>query len=167
MAATEHKPAPAMGEPAVGGLDVSGALAELVLVLGRVADGQAKAARVRPRIPWEACHPVGPIGAVTLAAGAGTYDAADMLGPHDPYWWDLRRFAVWGFTAGTVQLWKNSAAGTQLGALNAIGNITWSTQELMAPRDRLIIVASGITGNVNFEVRAVEVESAWLPEYLV
>lgn len=148
----------------MGGLDGSGPLAELVLVLGRLADGQAKAAQVRPRIPWDACHPIGPTGALP---GSGTVDAPDLLGPHDPYWWDLRRFAAWGFTAGTVNLYKNSTTGTQLGSLAAPGNILWSTQELLAPRDRLIIVATGITGAVQWELRAVEVQSAWLPEYLV
>ena len=152
-------------DPAVGG-NFTGALAELVLAFGQHAE-RAERAATRPHVPWEACHPVGPIGAVTLTAGAGTTDAADMLGPHDPYWWDLRRFAAWGFTAGSVALFKNATSGTQLGSLSAPGNITWSAQELLAPRDRLIIVASGITGAVQWEVRAVEVESRWLPEYLV
>ena len=148
----------------MGGGELNGLLAELVLAIGKLG-GQLEKPLPRPRIPWNACHPVGPIGAVTLTAGAGTYDAADLLGPHDPYWWDLRRFAAWGFTAGSVVLFKNSTAGTQLGSLSAPGNITWSAQELLAPRDRLIIVASGITGAVQWEVRAWEVESQWLPEY--
>lgn len=147
------------------GGELTSTLAELVLVVGQM--GKHAGGPPRPRVPWESCHPIGPIGAVTLAAGAGTEDHPDVLGPHDPYWWDLRRFAAWGFTAGTVNLFKNNASGTQLGSLTAPGNITWSTQELLAPRDRLIIVAAGIAGNVQYEVRAIEIESPWLPEYLM
>jgi hypothetical protein len=152
-------------DPAVGG-NGNGPLAELALAVGNIPK-QAKHVATHPRVPWSACHPVGPIGALNLAAGAATLDQADLLSPHDPYWWDLRRFAAWGFTAGMVSLFKNAVNGTQLGFLSAPGNITWSTQELLAPRDRLIIVASAITGAVQWEVRAIEVESQWLPEYLM
>jgi hypothetical protein len=153
-------------DPAGSGAQLNGGIAELIVAIGHLAS-QAKPGPVRPRIPWEACHPIGPIGALTITAGAGKFDTPDLLGPHDPYWWDLRRFAAWGFTAGTVNLFKNDTNGTQLGSLTAPGNITWSAQELLAPRDRLIVVASGVTGVVQFEVRAVEVESRWLPEYLM
>jgi hypothetical protein len=47
-----------------------------------------------PVITWDACHPVSPQAALN---GSGTFDSADMMGPHDPYWWDLRKFAAWGF----------------------------------------------------------------------
>jgi len=163
MSVNERNKLPEL-DPAVSG--EGGPLAELLLAIG---DGtkQARRTATHPRVPWEACHPIGPIGALNLAAGAATLDQADLLGPHDPYWWDLRRFAAWGFTAGTVNLFKNSVNGTQLGSLAAAGNITWSTQELLAPRDRLIIVATGITGAVQWEVRDIEVESQWLPEYLM
>ncbi|SRR6516225_4090223 len=157
-------------EPAVGGHgELTGALAELVLKLGRFTDQAEHAAHagVNPRVPWESCHPIGPIGALTLTAGAATLDQPDLLGPHDPYWWDLRRWSAWGFTAGTVSLFKNGATGTQLGSLSAPGNVTWSSQEILAPRDRLVIVAAGITGAVQWEIRGVEVESRWLPEYLM
>ena len=157
-------------EPAVGGHgELTGALAELVLKLGQFTDQAEHAAhaRVNPRVPWESCHPIGPIGALTLTAGAATLDQPDLLGPHDPYWWDLRRWSAWGFTAGTVNLFKNGATGTQLGSLSSPGNVTWSSQEILAPRDRLVIVAAGITGAVQWEIRGVEVESRWLPEYLM
>jgi hypothetical protein len=152
-------------EPAGSG-QLSGVLAELALAVGKMGS-QLERPLVRPRIPWEACHPVGPIGALSAS---GTFDTPDVLGPHDPYWWDLRRWSAWGFTAGTVTLFKNATpalGGTQIGSLSAPGNVTWSTQELLAPRDRLIITGTGITGNVQFEVRAIEVESRWLPEYLM
>lgn len=146
----------------MGGDTLTGAVAELVLAVGQL--GKHAGGSPRPRIPWESCHPIGPQGAL---AGSGTVDTPDMLGPHDPYWWDLRRFAAWGFTAGTVNIYKDNVNGIQLGSLAAPGNITWSAQELLAPRDRVIIVASSITGAVQWELRAIEVESRWLPEYLM
>jgi hypothetical protein len=152
-------------DPAVSG-ELTGTLAELVLAIGKLG-GRLDKPLSRPRIPWEACHPIGPIGALNLSAGAATLDQPDLLGPHDPYWWDLRRWSAWGFTAGTVSLFKNGATATQLGSLSAPGNVTWSAQELLAPRDRLVIVAAGITGSVQWEVRGIEVESVWLPEYLM
>jgi hypothetical protein len=150
----------------VSGTDLTGALAELVVAIGSFGQAQKQAAG-RPRVPWESCHPVGPIGGINLITGGGTVNLPDLTGPHDPYWWDLRRFAAWGFTAGTVNLFKNDVNGSQLGSLAAPGNITWSAQELLGPRDHLIIVAAGITGTVEWEIRAVEVESRWLPEYLM
>lgn len=146
------------------GPDFLGLLADLSLAVGSLGQQVKNSQALQPRVPWEACHPVGPLGAVTLTAGAGTYDQPDVMGPKDPYWWDLRRFAAWGFTAGTVALFKNGTFN-QIGSLAAPGNITWGLQELLAPRDRLVVVASGITGSVTFEVRAMEVETQWLPEY--
>lgn len=145
----------------------TGLLVELSAAVGSLAEQVKNGNRKRPVIPWEACHPVGPVGAVILSAGAGTFDVPDLLGPHDPYWWDLRRFAAWGFTAGSVSIYKNNSAGNLLGTLAAPGNITWSAQELFAPRDRLIVVATSITGSVQFELRAIEVMTEWLPEYLL
>lgn len=142
---------------------IGSVLADLSVTVGHIREAVSGDRLRKPVIPWQACHPVGPIAALS---GSGTYDQPDMLGPKDPYWWDLRRFAAWGFTAGTVNLYKNGTAN-QLGSLAAPGNITWSLQELMGPRDRLVVVATGITGNVQFEIRAIEIESAWLPEYLV
>jgi hypothetical protein len=147
-------------EPAVSG--DQGALAELALAVGQHTKQSHGPAR--PRIEWASCHPVEPQAALS---GSGTFDAADLLGPHDPYWWDLRLFAAWGFTAGTVTIYKNATAGQQIGALSAPGNITWSSQKLLRPRDRIIVVAAGITGNVQFSLEAIEVESRWLPEYLM
>ena len=148
-------------DPAVGG-EADGLAAQVGLLVGHLTAQASKP--VRPRIPWEACHPVEPQGAL---AGSGTFDAADLLGPHDPYWWDLRLFAAWGFTAGTVTIFKNAAVGQQIGALSVPGNVTWSAQKLFRPRDRLIIVATGITGNVQFSIEAIEIESRWMPEYLM
>lgn len=159
-----------MREPAVADLHdddqgFAGLVADLTVTLGRVKealDGQA-----RPRIPWEACHPVGPVGAIQLTAGAGVQDLPDVLGPADGWWWDLRRLALWGFTAGSVTVTKNSAVGSQVGFLSGPGNILWSTQEMLPAPDRLVLSATGIVGAVQWELRAIEVATLWVPEYLM
>jgi len=152
-------------DPAVGGSDLTGALGELVLAIGHMSE-QSRQRHTRPRIPWPACHPV-PIRPGVINAATGTIDIPDMLGPHDPYWWDVRRIGAWGFTAGTLTLFLNSTQGEQLAAWTVPGNFTWGTGLLLAPRDRLIFVAAGITGNVQITGQAFEVESPWLPEYLL
>lgn len=134
----------------------------------KAAEGVAAAAGPpTPRIPWAACHPVPIMGVIPLTAGAGTLDAADLYAPKDPYWWDVRDLSVWGFTAGTVTVYKNSTSGTVLAVTSVAGDFTWSAQKILGPRDRLIFGATGITGSVQFEGQAIEIETAWLPEYLM
>jgi hypothetical protein len=117
-----------------------------------------------PKVPWEACHPV-PLRPGVITTAAGTIDIPDMLGPHDPYWWDIRRIGAWGFTAGTLTLFLNSALGEQLASWSAPGNFTWGTSLLLAPRDRLIFVGAGLVGNVQITGQAFEIETLWVPEY--
>lgn len=131
------------------------------------AGAAAAAGPPRPRIPWAACHPVPILGGILLTSGAGTLDQPDMYGPKDPYWWDLRDLAVWGFTAGTVTVYLNSTTGGFIAQTSTPGDFTWSAQKLLAPRDRLIFVAAGVTGSVQFGGQAIEIETAWLPEYLM
>lgn len=135
-------------------------------VAAKAAEGAA-AGPLRPRIPWAYCHPVPIIGAIPITAGAGTFDQPDMYGPKDPYWWDLRDLSLWGWTAGTVTVFKNSTSGSVLALTTTPGDFTWSAQKILGPRDRLIFVATGITGSVQFEGQAIEVETSWLPEYLM
>lgn len=131
------------------------------------AGAAAAAGPPRPRIPWRACHPVPILGAIPLSSGAGTLDQPDMYGPKDPYWWDLRDLVAYGFTAGTITVYLNSSAGQPLAVATVVGEFTWSANHLLAPRDRLVFVASGITGNALVGGQAVEIETLWLPEYLM
>lgn len=120
-----------------------------------------------PRIPWASCHPVPVLGGIPLTSGAGVLDLPDMYGPKDPFWWDLRDMSLFGWTAGTVTVYLNSTSGVILAQTTVPGDFTWSAQKLLAPRDRLVFQAAGITGTVQFGGQAVEVETAWLPEYLM
>lgn len=150
-----------------GGVSLTGAAAEVIIgKLSTIAD-QTAPRQAQPRIPWDACHPVWLPGQIPLAAGAGTLQQGNQLGPETPYWWDLRTISFWGFTAGTVTVYLNSTNGEPLAIASSVGQFTWGAQELLGPQDNLIFVASGVTGVVNLTVRAIEVAAEWLPEYLM
>lgn len=146
------------------GVDVAAALQ---VTLGKVADALERTARARP---WQDVHPV-PIlaGGMTLTGGAGVIDQPDLLGPKDGLWWDVRRVSAWGFTAGTVGIYLNDPTGTGelLASFTQPGQYTWSSQVLLGPRDRLVVVASGVTGSVTVAGQAVEISAPILPAYLV
>lgn len=144
----------------------AGVLADLTVAVGRLGERLADR-EAKPKIPWEACHPAWFTGQIPLTAGAGTLLNVNLYGPELPYWWDLRTISVWGFTAGTVTVYNNSVTGEQLGSITTPGQFTWSAHELLAPQDSLVFGATGITGSVFVAGRAIEVASAWLPEYLM
>lgn len=150
-----------------GGASFTGAAAELILGHLSTIEEQTKPKKAKPRIPWEACHPIWQTGQIPLVAGAGTLQQGNLYGPEVPYWWDLRTISFWGFTAGTVTVFLNNVNGEELGSTTTAGQFTWSAQELLGPQDNVIFVASGVTGSVNLSLRAIEVETAWLPEYLM
>ena len=118
----------------------------------------------RERVEWADVHPVPLLHAVSAD---GTVDYPDMLGPHDGYWWDVRRVALSGFTAGTVKMYRNDANGADLAEWTQTGEWTWSGALLLAPRDRLIFVTSGLTGSVKLDGTAIEVAARALPLYLI
>lgn len=147
---------------------LTGMLAQLSLAVGQLTQTLAAPPKpADPKIPWDACHPVWFTGSIPLAAGAGTLNQAALYGPELPYWWDLRSLRTWGFTAGTVVVYRNLVGGEQVGTATSPGEFTWSGQEFLSPQDSLVFVASGVTGTVSLAGWAVEVASGWLPEYLM
>lgn len=144
----------------------------LSVTLGRISatlDRMDKRERAEVLL-WQDVHLVPIIGgAVTLSAGAGTLDQPDRMGPHDPFWWDVRRLSAWGFTAGAVNVTLNDATGNGelLASFPQAGQFTWSGQVFLGPRDRLVVTATGITGNVFIAGQAAEVSSTMLPRYLL
>lgn len=156
-----------MPAPSVQEMPPDGWYAMAGAALGKIQEAQAAQSKSRPRIPWASCHPVPILGAIQLAAGAGVLNQPDMYGPKDPYWWDLRRLTLWGFTAGTVTVNLNNVNGPVLATATTPGEFTWSAQHILSPRDILIFTASGITGSVEIDGQAIEIETLWLPDYLV
>lgn len=151
-----------------GGMDFGGLLADLTVAVGSLRERMS--ADVKPTIPWNACRPV-PVAIgqpIPITAGAGTLGVTqDIFGPNDPYWWDVRRLAAWGFTAGTITAYLNQVGGEQLAVWTTPGEFTYSAQKLLAPRDGIVWSASGISGTPQVGGQAIEVETAWLPAYLM
>lgn len=144
---------------------LSGLLVQVTAALGDIKAALDRQAR--PRVPFAACHPVTFVGQIPLSGGAGTLSTPDLYGPHDPYYWDVRAIAFSGFTAGTVTVSENAAGAQPIAQTTQIGQFTWSAQNILSPRDWLVFNATGVTGNVQFVGLAVEIETAWLAEYLM
>lgn len=161
---------PTLDEPFAQPEELGGWLAKIELAVGHLSKAISESGQ-RPRIPWEAAHPVWFTGSIPLTAGAGTLQQKDLYGPKTAHWWDVRSIQLRGFTAATaVQVFRNSAvagAGEIVAQTTTIGEFTWSNQRLLSPEDQLIFVASGITGSVFVTGVAIEVATEWLPEYLM
>lgn len=143
--------------------------ATLDVTLGRLADTIDRLTSREDQAVqlWQDLHLV-PVWAAPITGAAGTSDLADRLGPKDGYWWDLRRLSAWGFTAGTVTVTLNDANGEQVAVFTSAGQFTWSGNLFLGPRDRLVVVTSGITGGpVQVQGQAVEVGTTMLPQYLL
>lgn len=153
-----------------GGLHAEAAIS-LDAGLGRVAGALERAER-RKRELWASVHSV-PVrtGALTaLVSASGVVDFPDQLGPHDGYWWDVHRLSAWGWTAGTVTVYMNDATGSgePLAVFNSPGQYTWGKAQLpLAPRDRMVVVAAGVTGSVYVAGSATEVLAPYWPDYII
>ena len=144
----------------------------LDVTLGRLAglldrnDDDRRAREAMRRMLW----PV-PITApaMVLAGGAGTLNVPDLLGPHDGYYWDVRRITAASFTAGTVTAYLNFVAdANQLFTFTQAGTLIFGSGALiLSDSDALIFTGAGITGNVTISGQATNVPSPLLPEYLL
>lgn len=101
---------------------------------------------------------------VPLTAGAGTLDAPALLAPVRGDMWSVRRLTLWGYTAGTVTVTLNGLEPLFSGnpAMNTYGR----GEVLLTASDKLVVTASGITGNVFIAGRADSFETWYLPFYL-
>ena len=149
----------------------AGAGASLEVVLGRVA-GALDRREKRDLGLWQAVHtvPIRTAALTALVSSAGAVDFPDQLGPHDGYWWDVHRLSAWGWTAGTVTVYLNDATGSgeQLAVFGTPGQYTWGKAQMpLAPRDRLVVVAAGVTGAVYIGGAATEVLAPFWPEYVL
>src|SRR5215472_14620015 len=144
----------------------AGVAATLEVSLGRVAAALDKQENRRRRLA-QLVTPAPFIGAVPLTAGAGTLDQRDRYGPMDGFFWDLRRITVDGFTAGSVAVYVNDTNTPRAANFPQPGDFTWSGQRFLFARDRLIFVATGITGTVQFSGDAINVSMRLYPEYVL
>jgi hypothetical protein len=105
---------------------------------------------------------------IPLTGGAGTLDVPDayMLAKTG-YTASIRRLACWGFTAGTVNIYLEAAAGELCIPFAQAGVATFGRgEQLMAPGERIVFVASGITGYVQIGGKYDLFESWYEPYYI-
>jgi hypothetical protein len=158
--------------PAAGaGLQVS---ADFELMLGRVMERQA----ARDHDSWKrrrlelaaAIFPfdINPL-LMTLAGGAGTLDVNQALGVRDGFAIDVKLLIAASFTAGSVNVYKQGAADmNQRGSFPQAGTLVFGGQSLMImPGERLVLTASGITGNVTISGGGIMVRQDYVGEYLL
>ena len=140
--------------------------ASLEVTLGRIADRMDREDRRQRRLD-QLLHPEPITGVIPLSAGAGTLDQPDMYGPRDGYWWDVRRITVDGFTAGTVAVYRNNVNTAKIANFTQAGEWTWSGQMMLRMRERLLFVATGITGSVQVDGDAFAISAQVLADYLM
>lgn len=151
------------------GLDLSAA-ADLSVNLSRVADELAAQRHAREK-EIQDCHSA-PIlvPQIVLTSGAGTLDLPDRLGPKRGYHWAVRYITAASFTAGSVVMYRGA------GVMDANIRFTFTSAGIyepgrascvVAPGDRLIFVASGITGAVTISGEVTEFKSHLLHRFLL
>jgi hypothetical protein len=90
--------------------------------------------------------PLNPPLLVPSGSSSGTLQMADLLSPKAGFYWSLRRLAGWGFTAGTITVYKNAPGGEVLFVFPAAGTYTFGRGELiLEPNSQLVFAATGVT----------------------
>lgn len=106
---------------------------------------------------------------IPLAAGAGTLDIPDLLGPHAGFAWAVHWVTAASFTAGTVSVYLNGVADEQLRFVFTSAGV-WEpprTSTILRAGDRLVFVAAGITGAVTISGQVTQMDAGMLPRFLV
>lgn len=160
-----------MTAAAEGGL---GAGADLTVALslnvGRLADEMAAARADREQRIRDIHVASIAVPQITLAAGAGTLDLPDALGPKRGRHWAIHYLTAASFTAGTVTMYQGGGVGdqnirfiwTQAGVYEPS-----RTGAIVQPGARLIFVASGIVGAVTISGEVTDLDSRYLPDFLI
>lgn len=131
---------------------------EVFASLGEKLDRESKYREERKNIVHQS-----PI--VGQLSGSGTLDEATQLSPTIGNCWSIRRLTVIGFTAGSVTVYLNNLEPVAPYPSPAV--FTYGRGELLLqPKDRLVVVATGITGNIQLWGVADEFPHWYLSEYL-
>ena len=112
-----------------------------------------------------------PLTAPQATASPWVIDVPDLLMAKTGYYWDVRRLALTGWSAGSVNVYRNGFAG-QGGDLVATfatpGVSVYGKAHIMLhPGDKLVVIGTGITGFVQLVGSVVALESHLLAEYLM
>lgn len=98
---------------------------------------------------------------------SGTLDQPNLLGPRTGQYWDIHRISCTGFSAGSVTAYLNSAFGDEVETFAAAGIIKYGkAQQMLTAGDRLVFVATGITGSVVVSFGGTEIAAPYIGYYL-
>lgn len=112
---------------------------------------------------------------IPIVAGSGILDQPAFFSPNLGEYWDVHTISATGFTAGTVTAWINLpqlAASALQGALRfsatSAGFANYGKMQLhLRPSDRLVFLATGITGNPIVSVDATRVSEDYWSTYVL
>lgn len=134
------------GQAGPFGLEVFGELGARLGALTDALEADMRTARGRrSRVPPEAVTPLYiPATPIAISSGAGSLDQKQLFGPTLGRTWDIYSAIAYGYTAGTVQAFRN---GIDLAIpWAAAGEITYGKlQKVIRASERLTFTASGIT----------------------
>lgn len=152
---------------------------------GRMADAirDMSAADRKMRLASELYQtPVAPMQ-IPISGTAGVLQATDQLGPMTGQYWSVRRLVAYGYSAGTVTVYRNAlvtgtgssaaAVGEQVVTFPQSGTYTFGRGEfLMRPDDFMVLVATGVTlatGQTGITIYGdADCFSSWLlPDYIM
>jgi hypothetical protein len=150
-----------------GGLQI---FAELSATLGRVAEA-LETQQARYQKLWQAIRPIPGIPVPQITTASGTADYPELLSPRSGYWWFVIQATAVTFSAGTVNLYRNTANIDSLlvGAFTSAGYLTYSSTGLpVPPSQRLVFAAQAVTGSVTPSLTTVIEVADWaVPMYLM
>lgn len=117
---------------------------------------KAQAIRVIPLAPSQAI------------ASPFTIDVPDLLMAKTGYYWDVRRLALTGWSAGSVTVYRNASGGEPVAVFATPGVIVYGKAHLLLhPGEKLVAVGTGITGFVQLNGDVIALEAWLLPQYLI
>lgn len=93
---------------------------------------------------------------IPVTGSAGLLASGDQMGPMTGYYWSVRRIVTYGYSAGSVTVYRNAVAtgfganaaaiGEQLITFPQAGTYTFGRGEiLLRPDDNMMLVAAGVT----------------------
>lgn len=131
-----------MSEEPAGGAELD---ATLSIAIGGLAAEMKRASNFR-NLQATAVQQATIATQVPIVGGAGKVDQPDLLQVKSGYNWSIRRITTNGFTAGSVNAYRNDANGEPIIPWPQAGMFTFGRGEmLLQPMDRIVITATGIT----------------------
>ena len=148
------------------GAQLLASLDGLAVKVGGLCDRMDREDLTRRRAQ-EAFRPWAQAGQVTLTAGAGALQDFNRFGCPLAYRLAVTRLAVQGFSAGSVTVYLDSAAGEPLAVFAAAGMQYFGKGQItLNSMSQLVWSATGITGAVSVWAAGQVMESWLFPWYI-